>query len=89
MVTCIDGNMHGNMVTCIDGNAGRLTCKEVEEVMLGYEGSPVIRGDVHIHQNPQHLHEQVTVNVRCLQRCQKYAAAFTTQDATHNRSGLI
>lgn len=43
-----------------------LTCKEVEEVMLGYEGRPVIGGDVHIDQNAQHLHKQVTVNVRSL-----------------------
>jgi len=43
-----------------------LTCEEVEEVMLSYEGRPVIGGDVHIHQNAQHLHKQVTVNVRSL-----------------------
>lgn len=43
-----------------------LTCKEVEEVVLGYESRPVIGGDVHIHQNAQHLHKPVTVNVRSL-----------------------
>lgn len=43
-----------------------LTCEEVEEVMLSYEGRPVIGGDVHIHQYAQHLHKQVTVNVRSL-----------------------
>lgn len=46
---------------------GWQTCEEIEEVMLGYEGGPVIGRDVHIHQNAQHLYKQVAVNVWRLQ----------------------